>query len=187
VNWFFPILLATSFSVRTPNIPAQFDYEFEFVISKPDILYIEREWEREAGREFINEEYWYKQKYKNIAIKERYYKRQVEYNQVDIRYCQPNGFTAGYALVHNSKPNHNAVIGYNKSFDVNLLIIGIDLSTDTEILFDGFKIGFSTQNEARIGLMQNLSLVLLYKHTFYERGWYQAKALIEIKLPTIGG
>lgn len=171
INWLLPIILATSVSVRAPNVqPNPFDYEIKFAIEKLDYFYISRAWERELGIEYVDEEYWTQKNLGNFSVKERYLNktsRNLKYNQIDTKYNY-KGFGLGYALKHiesDLKPTHNLIVGYKiKDKSLDILILKFKLSSYVDFVTNLGRMDISTKTELAFSLLQNLDLVCLYKY-----------------------
>jgi len=192
MNWLLPIIFGFSFSVRTPNIePNPYDYEYHFSVEKPEVFYIEREWERELGSYYIDQEYWTKTKFDVFELKETYIEKtskDVEYNQLDVRY-KHKLLTGGYAIVHvaGEKPTHNLVIGLHNSYNLNILVAKVKFLTNTDLVSNFNLYSIKTKNEIKIGLLQNLNISGIYQYEKPQIGQedYQAKIKLEIEFPTI--
>ena len=81
------VMLFSSFSARTPNVqPNPDDYEVSIGISN-DNFYANRQWERELGKPYIDDLFWYK--YDNgIYFKPEYMNKEskgVKYLKIDAR------------------------------------------------------------------------------------------------------
>ena len=181
MNWLLPIILATSLSVRSPNIePNPFDYQIQFSIQKSDYFYVSRCWERELGIEYISEEYWTQKKLGNFSIKERYLNntsRDLKYNQIDAKYNY-EGFNIGYALKHiesELRPTHNLIFGYKiKDKNLDIFILKFRLNSNLNFATNFNRLDISTNTNLSFSLLQNLDLVASYKyesigrHKFYQ-------------------
>ena len=66
------LVLFGSFSLRTPNIqPNLDDYEISIGIKDPN-FYINRQWERELGEYYIDDEVWFEYSPAMLYIKPQY-------------------------------------------------------------------------------------------------------------------
>ena len=89
------LVLFGSFAMRTPNditIPKD-DYEVS-VGFKSDRMYFKRDWERELGENYIDDEMWYEWKPENFYFKPQYINKEShdleKMNiQLDIQECMP--------------------------------------------------------------------------------------------------
>ena len=183
MNWLLPIILATSLSVRSPNIdPNPFDYQIQFAIQKSDYFYVSRCWERELGIEYIDEEYWTQKRLGNFSVKERYLNKtskDLKYNQLDVRYNHKE-FNGGYALKHiesELKPTHNLVIGYKiKDKNLDIFILKFRLNSNLDFATNFNRLDISTNTNLKFSLLQNLDLVASYKYeSIGSNEFYQLK------------
>ena len=93
------LILFGSFAMRTPNditIPKD-DYEVS-VGFKSDKMYFKRDWERELGENYIDDEMWYEWKPENFYFKPQYINKEshdLQYGKADVRY-RKNEYSVGY-------------------------------------------------------------------------------------------
>ena len=93
------LILFGSFAMRTPNditIPKD-DYEVSIGF-KNDKVYFKRDWERELGEHYIDDEIWYEYKPENFYFKPQYINktsRDLTYGKVDARY-RKGDYSIGY-------------------------------------------------------------------------------------------
>jgi len=195
MNWLsylFPILLSTSVSVRSPKQePNPYDYEIAFNIHKPEVMYISRQWERELGQFYIDEEYWAMRnvdKY-SLVFKEKYVNktsRNLEYNQLDLRWKHKE-FSIGYALRHIGKrPTHNMVVGFDivKGFNIPFLL-GFNFTSNMEFVtnFNGYGVSKNTKVSANLSKHLNIYFLWKYEYIVDKAKYYQYKTGIEIEIP----
>jgi len=192
LRFLLPILLSTSVSVRSPKIePNEYDYEIAFNIHKPEVMYISRQWERELGNFYIDEEYWLMRnvnKY-SLVFKEKYVNktsRNLEYNQLDLRWKHKE-FSIGYALRHiDKRPTHNMVIGFDivKGFNIPFLL-GFNFTSNMEFVtsFDGFGVSKNTKVSANLSKHLNIYFLWKYEYIVDKAKYYQYKTGIEIEIP----
>lgn len=189
-EFLLPIVLVTSVSVRSPNVqPNPFDYEIKFAIQKSDMFYVSREWERELGKEYVDEEYWTQKKIGNFSIKERFLNktnRNLKYNQIDARYNY-KGFSVGYALKHieqELKPTHNLVIGVKiKDKNIDWLFFSFRLKSGLDFATNFGRLDVSTNTELTFKLLQNVDLSVLYKYeSIGKNKFYQYKTQLNFNI-----
>ena len=183
--------MAYSISIRSPNVTNMgypFDYQFTFSVQKGDYFYSCKEWERELGEVFENQEIWAVTEWKRLWIREKYYDKTssgIKYNQFDLRY-KTDYISCGYALRHigeNLVPNHSLVLG--RSFDkrINLILLSAKLISRNEILI-GKSIDYLTENQIKIGILQNVNLVGLFKYNkVKDKEDFQFKIMFEVEIP----
>jgi len=192
IRFLLPILLSTSVSIRSPNLePNEYDYEIAFNIHKPEVMYISRQWERELGNFYIDEEYWVMRnvdKY-SLVFKEKYVNktsRNLEYNQLDLRWKHKE-FSIGYALRHISKePTHNIVVGFDiiKGFNIPFLL-GFNFTSNMEFVtnFNGYGVSKNTKVSANLSKHLNIYFLWKYEYIVDKAKYYQYKTGIEIEIP----
>lgn len=82
------VILFSSFSMRTANVqPNPDDYEFSVGL-KTDSWYLNRQWERELGTDYVDTQLWAVYDDNNAYIKPEYFNKQskdVLYLKVDLR------------------------------------------------------------------------------------------------------
>jgi len=125
------LILSTSFSLRTPKVGDETDWQFLFSAEKPNVYSFNIEEERDSGIRYTNEEYWIRKDLKSqywssqeFFIRDRYVSRddrKIYYNQAEFNFTN-DGWYMGYALRHvNSIPSHRMVGGY----EMDKMITGI--------------------------------------------------------------
>lgn len=207
MNWFLPLILAFSFSVRAPNeLPNPYDYELSIAVEQADTYYLNRQWERELGKEYIDDEHWIEHTFNDyLYIRERYLNKSsqdIRYNQVDVRYST-DIVNMGYTLRHrgdNLAPESMASLGYRIDKRFNFIIASGQLVIRADVyaninwlhkevsgirannLFD-----HSVYAKAKFGVAQNVNIFgLLRNESVLDKNYYQVKAGIELEFPTIG-
>jgi len=188
LNWFLPFLLAVSYSVRTPNIGDELDYQFGFYAEKKDAVCMLVENEREQGVHFKNEEYWTQYKHKNLLIKDRYVNKtsqSIEYNQFELAGTW-KGFKSGYALRHVDEiPSHRFIAGWEQDMALTGVVrmtTRLGLSTDFGV------IDYEAYTKFDFAVMKFLTV---FSMTQYEksqnREFWQSKVGVSVEIPQLGG
>jgi len=124
------LILSTSFSLRTPKVGNETDWQFLFSAEKPNMYSLRVEEERDSGKRYSSEEYWLRKNFKEqywgteYFIRERYVAIEsgdIFYNQIEVNYVDGNWY-GGYALRHvDSVPSHRLTGGY----EVDKMIAGL--------------------------------------------------------------
>lgn len=127
------LVLFSSFAMRTPNditIPKD-DYEVSIGM-RNETLYVKRDWERELGENYIDDEVWFIWKPENFYFKPQYVNktsRDLKYGKADVRYRKGNysiGYTglysdekfeSGLSVGHSSKKEINHTLSVEAKFD----------------------------------------------------------------------
>ena len=117
------LILFGSFSMRTPNditIPKD-DYEVA-VGFKNDMVYFKRDWERELGENYIDDEMWYEWKPENFYFKPQYINKEshnLEYGKADIRY-RKGDYSVGYTGMYSDEKFESGLsIGHSYKKEIN--------------------------------------------------------------------
>tara|TARA_Y100000361_G_scaffold61605_1_gene54044 strand:+ start:2238 stop:2813 length:576 start_codon:yes stop_codon:yes gene_type:complete len=117
------LVLFSSFAMRTPNditIPKD-DYEVSIGM-RNETLYIKRDWERELGENYIDDEVWFIWKPENLYFKPQYVNktsRDLKYGKADVRYRKGN-YSIGYTgLYSDEKFESGLSIGHSIKKEIN--------------------------------------------------------------------
>ena len=117
------LVLFGSFAMRTPNditIPKD-DYEVSIGF-KNDNIYFKRDWERELGENYIDDEIWFEWKPQNLYIKPQYVNktsRDLKYGKADVRY-RNGDYSIGYTgLYSDDKFESGVSMGVSKKKEIN--------------------------------------------------------------------
>ena len=117
------LVLFSSFAMRTPNditIPKD-DYEVSIGM-RNETLYIKRDWERELGENYIDDEVWFIWKPENLYFKPQYVNktsRDLKYGKADIRY-RNGDYSVGYTgLYSDEKFESGLSMGVQKKKEIN--------------------------------------------------------------------
>ena len=100
------LILFGSFAMRTPNdtsIPKD-DYEVS-VGFKNDKVYFKRDWERELGENYIDDEMWFEWKPENLYFKPQYINKEshnLQYGKADVRYRRGD-YSVGYTGMYSDE------------------------------------------------------------------------------------
>ena len=117
------LILFSSFSMRTPNdtsIPKD-DYEVSIGF-KNKSRFLKRDWERELGENYIDDEVWFQWKPKNFYFKPQYINktsRDLEYGKADIRY-RNGDYSVGYTGMYADEAFESGLsLGVSKKKEIN--------------------------------------------------------------------
>mgnify|MGYP001495291845 FL=1 len=129
------LILFGSFAMRTPNditIPKD-DYEVS-VGFKNDKVYFKRDWERELGEHYIDDEMWFEWKPENFYFKPQYINKEshdLQYGKADVRYRRGD-YSIGYTGMYSDEKFESGLsIGHSFKKEINHT-----LSVETK--FDGY-------------------------------------------------
>ena len=117
------LILFTSFAMRTPNDESikKDDYELSLGF-KSKTMYLKRDWERELGQNYIDDEIWFEWKPGLLYIKPQYVNktsRDLKYGKADIRYRQGD-YSFGYTGLYSDETFESGVsIGVVKKKEIN--------------------------------------------------------------------
>ena len=116
-------ILFTSFSARTPNDDTITKDDYEIALGfKSENIYLKRDWERELGESYIDDEIWFEFEPKNLYIKPQYVNktsRDLKYGKADVRYRQGD-YSVGYTgLYSDDKFESGVSMGVQKKKEIN--------------------------------------------------------------------
>jgi len=188
------LILTTSFSLRTPKVGNETDWQFLFSAEKPKVYSLKVEEERDSGKRYSNESYWFRKDFKeklwgtSYFIRERYVaieSRDIFYNQIEFNYTESNWY-GGYALRHvNSIPSHRLTGGY----EVDKMFAGIfrlNISVGVNTNLD--DIDYNVNSNFSFALFKYISLTNFVAIDVSDGKKYkQFKAGISLELPTLKG
>ncbi len=117
------LVLFTSFATRTPNDESITKDDYEVTLGfRNEQMYFKRDWERELGQKYIDDEIWFEWKPKNLYVKPQYVNktsRDLTYGKADIRYRNGDysvGYTGMYA---DDKFESGLSMGVSKKKEIN--------------------------------------------------------------------
>ena len=190
-------MLFSSFAIRTPNVqPNPDDYEISIGV-KHDNYYVNRQWERELGKKYLDDLIWLKLDIASVYFKPEYMNKnsqEIKYLKIDWRNTYKNltyGFTS-----RNTDDNvfsNNFVtfmsVGFSKKKKYK------DDKIEVEVTFDGYlppdEEGKTTLDEFEYEDKFKISWKLTDKVRLYNLGevtklqgkeFYKGKIGIEISL-----
>ena len=117
------LILFTSFSARTPNDDTITKDDYEIALGfKNENIYLKRDWERELGQSYIDDEIWFEWEPKNFYFKPQYVNktsRDLKYGKADIRY-RNGDYSVGYTgLYSDEKFESGLSMGVQKKKEIN--------------------------------------------------------------------
>ena len=117
------IKLFTSFAMRTPNDTSINVDDYEVTLGfKSEKMYLKRDWERELGENYIDDEIWFEWKPQNLYIKPQYVNktsRDLKYGKADVRY-RNGDYSIGYTgLYSDDKFESGVSMGVSKKKEIN--------------------------------------------------------------------
>ena len=143
------LILFGSFAMRTPNditIPKD-DYEVSIGF-KNDKVYFKRDWERELGEHYIDDEIWYEYKPENFYFKPQYINktsRDLTYGKVDARYRQGD-YSIGYTGLYSDDNLESGLsMGVSKKKEINHTL-------SLEVKWDGYYFSDQETGESRFDM-----------------------------------
>lgn len=117
------LILFGSFAMRTPNdttIPKD-DYEVSIGF-KNETIYFKRDWERELGENYIDDEMWFEWKPENLYFKPQYINKEsheLQYGKADIRY-RKGDYSVGYTGMYSDEKFESGLsIGHSYKKEIN--------------------------------------------------------------------
>ena len=149
------LILFSSFAMRTPNNPdiTKDDYEISFGL-KNDKVYFKRDWERELGENYIDDEVWFEWTRGILYVKPQYVNktsRNLQYGKMDTRY-KKDWFSIGHTVLYSDdKIEQGTSIGIHKKKTINTHF-------DLETKFDGYYFRDEILDEHRFDMQDYVSL-----------------------------
>ena len=149
------LILFSSFAMRTPNNPdiTKDDYEISFGL-KSDKVYFKRDWERELGENYIDDEMWFEWTKGILYVKPQYVNktsRNLQYGKMDTRY-KKDWFSIGHTVLYSDdKIEQGTSIGIHKKKTINTHF-------DLETKFDGYYFRDEILDEHRFDMQDYVSL-----------------------------
>ena len=172
-NLLIGLTLFGSLSLRTPNdITYQdiADYEVSFGVKNKNLLF-NRQWERQDGLKYVDDEYWFKAEPGDFYIKPQYVNkasRDLKYVKLDLRY-KPDylkGLSVGYTgFDYGDKEKNSLSVGYeyrqsvSEKFTISYMIDGYYSDKTGNSNFD-----YENYLEFKWKLNDNVSLVNLFDY-----------------------
>lgn len=176
-NLLIGLTLFGSLSLRTPNdITYQdiADYEVSFGVKNKNLLF-NRQWERQDGLKYVDDEYWFKAEPGDFYIKPQYVNkasRDLKYIKLDLRY-KPDylkGFSVGYTgFDYGDKEKNSLSVGYeyrqsvSEKFTISYMIDGYYSDKTGNSNFD-----YENYLEFKWKLNDNVSLVNLFDYNNFK-------------------
>ena len=149
------LILFSSFAMRPPNNPdiTKDDYEISFGL-KNDKVYFKRDWERELGENYIDDEVWFEWTRGILYVKPQYVNktsRNLQYGKMDTRY-KKDWFSIGHTVLYSDdKIEQGTSIGIHKKKTINTHF-------DLETKFDGYYFRDEILDEHRFDMQDYVSL-----------------------------
>ena len=117
------LILFTSFSARTPNDDTITKDDYEIALGfKSENIYLKRDWERELGESYIDDEIWFEYEPENFYFKPQYVNktsRDLKYGKADVRY-RNGDYSIGYTgLYSDDKFESGVSMGIQKKKEIN--------------------------------------------------------------------
>ena len=192
-NLLIGLTLFGSLSMRTPNdIEFQDTPDYEVSIGvKNKSVFLNRQWERQDGLNYVDDEYWFKTEPGDFYIKPQYVNkasRDLKYTKLDLRYKPDSfkGFSVGYTGFDYGNLQKNSIsVGYQYNKDISD-------KWKVAYMLDGYvaktsvannRIDYENYIEFKYKFSDKLSLVSLFDYNNF-RGieFYKMKVGVEYEL-----
>ena len=149
------LILFSSFAMRTPNNPDIVKDDYEISIGfKTDKIYLKRDWERELGNQYVDDELWFEWTKGILYVKPQYVNktsRSLKYGKMDTRY-KKEWFSIGHtALYSDDKIEQGTSIGIHKKKSINDHL-------ELETKFDGYYFRDEVLDTKRFDMQDYVSL-----------------------------
>ena len=122
-GFFSGLVLFSSFAMRTPNDESITKDDYELSLGfKSKTMYLKRDWERELGEKYIDDEIWFEFKPGLLYIKPQYVNktsRDLQYGKLDTR-LQKDGYSFGYTGLYSDENLESGLsLGVHKTRKIN--------------------------------------------------------------------
>jgi hypothetical protein len=149
------LILFSSFAMRTPNNPDVIKDDYEISLGfKSKTVYVKRDWERELGQNYIDDELWFEWTRGILYVKPQYVNktsRDLKYGKMDTRY-KKDWFSIGHtALYSEDKIEQGTSIGIHKKKSINDKL-------ELETKFDGYYFRDEVLDTKRFDMQDYISL-----------------------------
>ena len=149
------LVLFSSFALRTPNNPDIIKDDYEITIGfKTDKIYLKRDWERELGERYVDDEVWFEWTPSVFYVKPHYVNktsRNLQYGKVDTRY-KKDWFSIGHTMFYSDeKFEQGTSIGIHRKKTINAHF-------DLETKFDGYYFRDEVADTKRFDMEDYVSL-----------------------------
>ena len=149
------LVLFSSFALRTPNNPDIIKDDYEITIGfKTDKVYLKRDWERELGERYVDDEVWFEWTPSVFYVKPHYVNktsRNLQYGKVDTRY-KKDWFSIGHTMFYSDeKFEQGTSIGIHRKKTINAHF-------DLETKFDGYYFRDEVADTKRFDMEDYVSL-----------------------------
>jgi len=192
-NLLIGLTLFGSLSMRTPNdinFQNTPDYEVSLGVKNKN-LFLNRQWERQDGLKYVDDEYWFKTEPGDFYFKPQYVNkasRDLKYTKLDLRY-KPDyfkGLSVGYTGFDYGDTTKNSVsVGYeyrkevSNKFSIAYMLDGYVAKTSVA----NNRIDYENYLEFKYKFSDKLSLTNLFDYNNF-RGveFYKMKVGVEYEL-----
>ena len=149
------LILFSSFAMRTPNNPDVVKDDYEISIGfKTDKIYLKRDWERELGNQYVDDELWFEWTKGILYVKPQYVNktsRSLKYGKMDTRY-KKEWFSIGHTVLYSDdKIEQGTSIGIHKKKSINDHL-------ELETKFDGYYFRDEVLDTKRFDMQDYVSL-----------------------------
>ena len=149
------LILFTSFAMRTPNDESITKDDYELSLGfKSKTMYLKRDWERELGQNYIDDEIWFEWKPGLLYFKPQYVNktsRNLQYGKLDTR-LQKDGYSFGYTGLYSDEAFESGLsIGVVKKREINHTL-------SLQAKFDGYLFRNELTGDSRFDMEENVSL-----------------------------
>ena len=149
------LILFSSFAMRTPNDESITKDDYEVSIGfKSKTVYVKRDWERELGERYVDDEVWFEWTPSVFYFKPHYVNktsRNLQYGKMDTRY-KKDWFSIGHTvLISEDKTEQGTSIGIHRKKKIND-------RWELESKFDGYYFRDEILDEHRFDMQDYVSL-----------------------------
>lgn len=184
------LIFFSSFSARTPNNESIEKDDYEVSIGmQSDNFFVKRDWERELGEYYVDDEIWVELEPKYLYIKPQFVNktsRDLKYSKMDLRF-RKDDLSFGYSGLYSDDKFQNGLsMGYQLHHDISNKV-SLDFKSDAYYFRDEIKETFRLDMEQYAQLnwsiTDNLQLTNIFDYNSVKnKRYYKFRVGIQYKL-----
>ena len=184
------LIFFSSFSARTPNNESIEKDDYEVSIGmQSDNFFIKRDWERELGEYYVDDEIWMELEPKRFYIKPQFVNktsRDLKYGKMDFRYRKDN-VSFGYSGLYSDEKFQNGLsMGYQLHHDIGDKV-SLDLKSDAYYFRDEvkeiFRLDMEQYAQLNWSITDNLQLTNIFDYnSIKDKRYYKFRVGFQYKI-----
>jgi hypothetical protein len=184
------LIFFSSFSARTPNNESIEKDDYEVSIGmQSDNFFVKRDWERELGEYYVDDEIWMELEPKRLYIKPQFVNktsRDLKYGKMDFRYRKDN-LSIGYSGLYSDEKFQNGLsMGYQLHHDISDKV-SLDLKSDAYYFRDEvkeiFRLDIEQYAQLNWSINDNLQLTNIFDYnSIKDKTYYKFRVGLQYKI-----